>query len=110
MSIAKIRKGIDLMRFGRLSIHRVRALGLICCLIAGLAAAGNRSAIAAEPDFVGVLAIAVEPDTARDLGLTGDKLSQLTQLIDKREAEVVNLALEVKDLPPAERAAKLGPF
>lgn len=71
---------------------------------------GAMAAPAADRAFVGVLALAVDPSTAEKLGLTDEQKSQLLALIDKRELEIVEKALEFKDLPAAERTAKLAPF
>ncbi|MFO0903627.1 MAG: secretin N-terminal domain-containing protein [Pirellulales bacterium] len=65
---------------------------------------------AADPAFVGILATAVDPEVAKQIELDPEKLQQLLTLIDKREAAAVDLALQIKDLPPAERDAKLKPF
>ena len=65
---------------------------------------------AAEPDFVGVLALAIEDDVAKALALTDEQKEKLLQLIDAREGEALELALKLKDLPESERAEKLEPF
>ncbi|WP_425618533.1 secretin N-terminal domain-containing protein [Anatilimnocola sp. NA78] len=65
---------------------------------------------AADEAFVGVLALASDPAVAKELGLSEDVLKQLNELIGKREDEVGSLALEIKDLPAAEKTAKLAPF
>ena len=68
-----------------------------------------QTAAAADPAFVGVLAIASDPAVAKELGLSEDVLKQLNTLIDKREDEVGAIALEFpKDLPDAEKAAKMA--
>jgi type II secretory pathway component GspD/PulD (secretin) len=64
----------------------------------------------ADPEFVGVLALAVDEANAKALSLTDEQKAQLLKVIQEREDKVVNLALEIKDLPPAEREAKLAPF
>ena len=64
----------------------------------------------ADPAFVGVLAIAVEPAVAQQLEIPEDVRAKLIALVDKRETEALELALQIKDLPATERAAKLAPF
>jgi len=65
---------------------------------------------AAESEFVGVLTLAVENDVAEQLKLTAAQKQKLLELIDARENEALELALELKDLSPAERAERLAPF
>jgi type II secretory pathway component GspD/PulD (secretin) len=65
---------------------------------------------AADPSFVGVLALAVEDAGVQRLGLDDETKAKLLELIDRREAEAINLVLQVKDLPPAIRAERLAPF
>jgi type II secretory pathway component GspD/PulD (secretin) len=84
-------------------------LGLVLVwLAAGIVAPAP--ALAADAAFVGVLAIAVEPEVAKDLEIPDDVRAKLVALIDQRESEALEMALQIKDLPPAERAAKLAPF
>lgn len=91
-------------------ILRIAVLG---CLVAGFALilvlGGPATARAADPAFVGVLSLVVEPDVAKDLGLSDEVKGQLVALIDKREQEVQPLALN-KDLPAEERTQKLAEF
>jgi type II secretory pathway component GspD/PulD (secretin) len=70
----------------------------------------SRVTAAADPDFVGVLALAVEPDVVEQLGLTDNQKDQLHQLIDAQENELVGLAQQWKTLPPADRTEKLIAF
>ena len=63
---------------------------------------------AADPAFVGVLSLAVEPDVARELGVTDEVRGQLLALVDKREQEVLSQGLD--KLTGDERAAKLAEF
>ncbi|MCR4414961.1 MAG: hypothetical protein NUV77_21290, partial [Thermoguttaceae bacterium] len=72
--------------------------------------AGLSTAWGAEKDFVGVLALAIEDDVAEQLGLTKNQKEKLLELIDAREDEAIELVAQIKDLPPAERQAKLVPF
>ncbi len=73
-----------------------------------LTVAGGVEAV--DPDFVGVLAIAVDDSVAQRLGLSDETRQQLRELIDKRMNAAVSLALSIKDLPPEERARRLAPF
>lgn len=69
------------------------------------------STTAADPAFVGVLALASEPAVAKELGLSEEVLKQLNELIGKREDEVGTLVLNLpKDLPQADKDAKMAEF
>jgi len=68
------------------------------------------TAQAADYDVVGVLAIAVEPDSAEQLGLTPNQLAQLQDLIADKEAEILASSSELRNLTPAERSARLADF
>ena len=65
---------------------------------------------AADPEFVGILAELAKDDVAKQLGLSDDQRTQLNALIDRREEEVVPLALKIMDLPAAEQEKQLAPF
>lgn len=65
---------------------------------------------AVDPEFVGVLALAMENDVAQRLGLSDEVRQELGELIDQRIKEAVSLALSIKDLPPVERERRLKPF
>ena len=65
---------------------------------------------AADPTFVGVLALTVEDEGARKLGISDRTRQSLLDLIDRREQAALNIALDIKDLPEAEIAARLAPF
>jgi cell division protein FtsL len=75
-----------------------------------VAAIGANGLFAADSAFVGILSLVAEEDTAQELKLSAEVQTQLKKLIEDRENEVQELALEIKDLPSAERAAKLAPF
>ena len=85
-----------------------KALGLwvAATLVLGLASVGA----AADPAFVGVLALTVDDEGARHLQLSDEVRNQLKELIDRREKEAVEIAMRIKDLPPEVRAAQLAPF
>jgi len=75
-------------------------------------AAVGGEAKAAEAEFVGVVALAVEDAVAKELGLTDAQREKLQKLIGSREdsQELTELVLTLKDLAPADREAKLAPF
>lgn len=81
-------------------------LALASCLVL-VAALG--SARAADPAFVGILATAVEPDVVKHLELTDEVKGKLLDLIDQREQDVQELALN-KEMPADEKATKMAEF
>ena len=91
------------------TLHRtpLRFAGLIAIALFALQ---HTLAIAADPTFVGNLAFAIEDEGVKRLGLSEEAKQKLVELIDRREREALNIALELKDLPPPERAARLAPF
>ncbi|MCO6458491.1 MAG: hypothetical protein J5I93_24565 [Pirellulaceae bacterium] len=92
-------------------IHKLASYrGLCGCWLAVCALVVPAAARAADPAFVGILALAVEEDGIARLGLSDEEKDKLLKLIDQREAAAVNLALEIKDLPPPEQTARLAPF
>ncbi len=68
------------------------------------------TAPAADPSFVGVLALAVDKDAADRLGLSEEVRGRLRQLINEREDAALEIVLSIKDLPPMEQTARLTPF
>jgi type II secretory pathway component GspD/PulD (secretin) len=87
-----------------------RIVKLVVPLITLLAVGITRLANAADATFVGTLSLTTEPEIANRLELSDDVREKLAKLIDQREGEALELALEIKDLPPAERETKLRPF
>lgn len=82
-------------------------------LIAGLLVIGLTSGVAvtaAEPQFVGVLAIALEGDMPGRLELTPAQRDELLAIVDRREEEALELVLELEQLPPEVQRMKLAPF
>ena len=69
-----------------------------------------RSLLAADPTFVGQLSLLADADVASALELSEKTREKVAKLIADREDAVGDLALEIKDLPAAERAARLAPF
>lgn len=86
------------------------SLGLLWAILLG--PTRPAPAVGAEPEFVGMLALAVQPEVARELGLSEEQLQRLRTLIAYREddPELLELVLEAEDLPAIERAARLRPF
>ncbi|HND54130.1 MAG TPA: hypothetical protein PLV92_17085, partial [Pirellulaceae bacterium] len=82
---------------------------LVFCLIATLIA-GARTASAADPAFVGLLALAVEKDVASEIELPEETRLKLVELVTNRENEAVELVLSIKELPAEEKAAKRAAF
>lgn len=68
------------------------------------------TAAAADPSFVGVLALAVDKDVADRLGLSEEVRGRLRQLVNEREDAALEIVLSIKDLPPLEQTARLTPF
>jgi len=67
-------------------------------------------ASAADPAFVGILALAAEQDVADELKLTDEVQSQLKELIAAREDAALEVALRLKNLEPDKRAEELAAF
>jgi type II secretory pathway component GspD/PulD (secretin) len=90
---------------------RVCGWAIVVASAVGAATSLARAAdTAAPPEVVGVLALAVEGSVADQLSLTEEKRQQLLELIEARESEALELAIQLKNLPAAERTAKLAPF
>lgn len=84
----------------------LRPLLLIAALLLGPLAAVR----AAESEMVGVLAVAIEPEAAKQLGLTEDQLAKLTDLADDRELKGFSRAMKLSKLPREERVAQFADF
>ena len=89
--------------FGRLAIA-------VCAAALVLGGPSRPRLAAAEREFVGVLAVAIEGEVADKLGLTEKQKEQLLEIIDARESEALELAIQLKSATPEERAAKLAAF
>ncbi|MFO0871142.1 MAG: secretin N-terminal domain-containing protein [Pirellulales bacterium] len=81
-----------------------------CLLAVSGMAVSSASAQAADPAFVGLVALALEPEVAQQLKLDPEVVGKLEKLADERETAALELALEIKNLPADERAARLKPF
>ena len=98
-----------MIRFFDVLRQSAQAVGWFVLLLA-LAHLVVPRAHAADPQFVGILAELAKDDVAKQLGLSDDQRTQLNALIDRREEEVVPLALKIMDLPAAEQEKQLAPF
>jgi hypothetical protein len=89
-----------------------RSCRVVLCLVWGLPlwTGIGPAASAADPSFVGVLALAVERDVADRLGLSDEARGRLRQLVNEREDAALEMVLSIKDLPPMEQTARLTPF
>ena len=87
-----------------------------CCLTAGvLVLAALASAVAVAPawgqdPFVGRIALAIDPQTAKEVGLADTDVAKLKDFIDGRLKEAQTLVNSTKSAPPAERDAKMAEF
>ncbi|TWT95865.1 Bacterial type II/III secretion system short domain protein [Botrimarina colliarenosi] len=93
----------------RFSFRRTarRAASLVLALAAVVAAL---PAGAAETEIVGLLAVAIEPDVAKQLGLSDELLGRLQSLADDREMKGMSRAMKVARLPREEQVAQLADF
>ncbi len=97
---------------GRIKDISMRFIALLRPVICGLilAAAWAGLAPAADPAFVGKLALIVDPEVAKELGLSDETKKKLIELIDKREQEAIALVAKLKSQPQAKQAEALAPF
>ncbi len=65
---------------------------------------------AADPLFVGNLALVVQNDVAEQLGLTPEQRTQLIELANRREDAALELAIAAKRLTAVERKRRLAQF
>ena len=87
-----------------------RKSGLLLAILAAmLVGLGVRATIAADPQFVGILATAAERDVATQVGLSDDDYDALLDWIDEREGEATDIVLSLKDKPD-ELKAKMAEF
>lgn len=82
----------------------------VLLFVAAAASPAARQAAAADQEFVGVLALAIEKDVAAQLQLTEDQKKKLLDVIERRESDVLDIALKLRGAPLAEREAALAPF
>lgn len=101
------REGSPLARTIECQAFAWRVIALIAAIVVSV---GHNGVRAADPTFVGVLALAVDDEGARLLGLDDETREKLLQLIAAREDQVQQLVLEIKDLSDQEKQARLAPF
>jgi type II secretory pathway component GspD/PulD (secretin) len=86
-----------------LTRNRIRASIILSLVFSGapqLLATGS-------PDLVGVLAIVTESTRASELGLNQDQVDKLNALIKAHEAQSLNVAAQLRELPSQERKLKM---
>lgn len=72
--------------------------------------AGNLASGAADPTFVGGLALLDDAKMATDLELSDEVKEKIKALVADRESKAGDLVLSQKELPPEEKAAKVKAF
>ncbi len=65
---------------------------------------------AADPAFVGSMALLTEDGAVRQLELTAEQKDAISRLIERRESEALELAIAAKQLDPAERQRRQAEF
>ena len=83
---------------------------MLALLMIGSAAAQVRAADSNAAEWAGVLALTDEGAVAKQLGLSEEQRSKLSDLFFKREEAAGELALKQRELPADEYAAKLKEF
>ncbi|MCO6044227.1 hypothetical protein NG895_09945 [Aeoliella sp. ICT_H6.2] len=83
---------------------------LVLLVSACLFSLSVRDCLAADPELVGLLALATEASSADTLELSDEQLEKLTELLDTREEAVLAEAMKVRTLEGEERAAALRPY
>ncbi len=68
------------------------------------------SAAVADETFLGAIGLLDDPQVASQLELPEETATKLKELAAERESAAIELALSIKDLPAAEREAKLAEF
>src|SRR6266436_2593920 len=64
----------------------------------------------ADSMFVGKLALVVDPEVAKELGLADDVKAKLVELINNREKEAIDKVAKLKGQPQAKQIEALAPF
>lgn len=67
-------------------------------------------ALAAETEMVGLLAVAIEPEVAKQIGLSDDQLNRLVDLTDEREMKGFSKAMKLSKRPREERVTEFAEF
>ncbi len=71
--------------------------------IAGILLLLSCSSWAAAQDTIGVIAEAVKPEVAEKLKLTEEQRAQISQLLKRRESEMIGLGQQLRESPPDQR-------
>lgn len=87
-----------------------RALAFIFSLAVLTASFHFASLNAADPTFVGSLALVLEDETANELQLSDEVRGKLRTLAYEREKQALDMALELKGASPEEKQAKLDAY
>ncbi|MFN3152368.1 secretin N-terminal domain-containing protein [Bremerella sp.] len=90
--------------------HPCRALAFVFSLAVLTASFHFASLNAADPTFVGSLALALEDETVSELQLSDEVHMKLKTLAYEREKQALDLALELKGASPEEKQAKLDAY
>lgn len=90
--------------------HPCRALAFVFSLAVLTASFHFASLNAADPTFVGSLALALEDETVSELQLSDEVHMKLKTLAYEREKQAIDLALELKGASPEEKQAKLDAY
>src|SRR5690349_7183983 len=78
--------------------------------LATLLAAGKNPVSAADPAFVGKLALIDDPEVVKELGITEEVRKKIQDLITKREQEAIAVAAKLKGQSQAKVSEALAPF
>ncbi|MEM7478644.1 MAG: hypothetical protein AAF483_26980, partial [Planctomycetota bacterium] len=84
-------------------VHGLSTLVLVGACLLGAVANG-------QSDYIGVAIELGNPAFAQRLGLTEEQQTQVRELISKRRGGALDLAKELRDLPPEERPARLEAY
>jgi len=90
--------------------HPCRALAFAISLAVLAAILPFSTLRAADPTFVGSLAIALEDEVASELQLSDEVRMKLKTLAYEREKQALDMALELKGASPEEKQAKLDAY
>ncbi|MCE9604289.1 MAG: hypothetical protein K8U03_05225, partial [Planctomycetia bacterium] len=87
-----------------------RFIHLTTVLVSVVLAALPTAVSAADFEFVGVVALALEKDAGEQLRLSVAQREALLKLVERRESDVLELALQLRQASADEREAKLAPL
>lgn len=100
------------MQFFTHSCLPPRARRSFLCVVSCLAtfSAQFSSIFGADPEIVGVLAVAIRDEVAASLELEPGQIDEIKALIEQREAESLDIGASLRDFPPELRPAKMRQF